>query len=55
MVAKSIYEKPSGEVYTSKSAMVKHESSESPKMEKKEDKLKFGIKPKNLKSKRVKK
>ena len=55
MVAKSIYEKPSGEVYTSKSAMVKHEASESPKVEKAEDKLLFGKKPKNLMSKRVKK
>lgn len=54
-MAKSIYEKPSGEVYTSKEAMAKHEASESPKVEKAEDKLKLGNKPKNLMSKRVKK
>ena len=55
MVSQSIYEKQSGEVYSSKASMAKHEAAESPKVERSEDVLKLGRKPKNLMSKRVKK
>lgn len=54
MVSKSIYEYGGKEVYSSKTAMMKHEKSESPKMEKAEKKM-TKSKPKNLMSKRVKK
>lgn len=54
MVGKSIYEYGGKEVYSSKTAMMKHEKSESPKMEKSEYKI-AKSKPKNLMSKRVKK